>query len=153
LLPSLQPQPSQVAVHVCGTGDQPEPVRAEPCDGYISRHPSTPVEELRVDNTADRPGNQIACNTFEQRERSGTLQLDLSERCHVDDPHPFAERAMLLGLQLEPRRSGPAEAALVRPRPLPGPGRLEVLGPLPAMFGSEDRTEVLRPVVQGARPA
>src|SRR5436305_4796957 len=60
---------------------------------------------------------------------------------------------MLLCLQLEPWRTGPAEAPLVCACPPPGPVRLEVLGPFPAMFLSEDRAQVLDPVVQGARPA
>src|SRR5438093_913716 len=39
------------------------------------------------------------------------------------------------------------------PRPPPWTARVEVLGPLPAMFLPEDRAEVLHPVVQGAGPA
>src|SRR6202011_1994112 len=78
---------------------------------------------------------------------------DLPERGHVDDPHAFAERAMLLGLKLEPWRSGPAEATLVGARPPPWAARLEVLRPFPAMFLSEDRAEVLHSVVKGAGPA
>src|SRR5207244_3638849 len=80
-------------------------------------------------------------------------EVDLSERGHVDDPHPSTDRAMFLGLQLEPRRPGPAEAALVGAGPPPGPTRLEVLGPFPPVFGAEDRAQVLHPVVQGAGPA
>src|SRR5437762_2277211 len=60
---------------------------------------------------------------------------------------------MLLALQLEPWRSGPAEAALVGARAPPGPARLEVLGPLPSMLGAENPAEVLDPVMQGAGPA
>src|SRR3984893_8083980 len=153
LLTLLQPQPPEVAVHISGTGNQPEPMRAEPGDGDVPRHPSAAVEELGADDTADRPVDQVARHAFEQRERSRTVQLDLPERRHVDDPDAFAEGAMLLGLQLEPWRPGPAEAALVGTRSPPGPSRLEVLGSLPAVFCSEDRAEVLHPMVQGARPA
>src|SRR5438067_12903275 len=60
---------------------------------------------------------------------------------------------MLLSLHLEPRWSAPAEAALVGARLPPWTARVEVLGPLPTMFLSEGRAEVLHPVVQGARPA
>src|SRR5256885_5731546 len=128
-------------------------MRAEPGDRDVPRDSAAVVEQLGVDDTPNRPGDQIARDTFEQRQRARTVQLDLPERCHVDDPHPFAERAVLLCLQLEPWRPGPAEAPLVCACPPPGPVRLEVLGPFPAMFLSEDRTQVLDPVVQGARPA
>src|SRR5439155_3637492 len=128
-------------------------MRAEPGDRDVPRDSAAAVEQLGVDDTPNRPGDQVAGDTFEQRERARTVQLDLPEGRHVDDPNAFAERAMLLGLQREPRRSGPAEAALVCARSPPGPARLEVLGPLPAVFRSDDRAEVLDPVVEGARPS
>src|SRR2546423_10330173 len=103
-------------------------MRAEPGDGDVARDPAAAVQELGVDDAANRPGDQVARDTFEQGERARTVQLDLPERGHVDDPDAFAECAMLLGLQREPWRPGPAELALVGARPPPGPARLEKLG-------------------------
>src|SRR5438067_5014761 len=63
---------------------------------------------------------------------------------------------MLLGLQCEPWWPVPAETTLVRARAPPGSARLEVLGPFPTMFGSENAAEVLDSMVEGAgapRPA
>src|SRR5207253_2480903 len=84
---------------------------------------SAAVEQLGVDNTANRPVDEVARDAFEQRERSRTIQLDLAERWHVDDPHPLAERHMLFCLQLEPWPPCPAEAPLVCARPPRGPAR------------------------------
>src|SRR3982074_2953991 len=60
---------------------------------------------------------------------------------------------MLLGLQVEPGRSGPAEAALVGTGAPPGVARVEMLGPFPAVFDSEDRAQILHPLMQRAGPA
>src|SRR5439155_18441161 len=109
-------------------------MRAEPGDGDVPRDSAAAVEQLGVDDTPNWPGDQVARDTFEQRQCARTVQLDLPEGRHIDDPHAFAERAMFLGLQWEPRRPGPAEAPLVCARPPPAPAGLEVLGPLPAMF-------------------
>src|ERR1700704_4744710 len=116
-------------------------MRTEPCDGDVPGDPSVPVEELGVNHAAHRPVDEVARDPLQQRQRSGTVQLDLAEGGHIDDAHSFAEGAVLLGLQVEPWWSNPAEAALVRARPAPGAARLKVLGPLPAMLGPEDRAQ------------
>src|SRR2546428_4434184 len=153
LLALLQAQPPEVAVHVPGAGDQPDPLLTEPRDGDVPGDPAAPVEQLGVDHAANRPADAIPGDTLEQGQRSLTIQLDLPERRHVDDPDAFAEGAVLLRLQPEPGRPAPAEAALVCARSPPGLVRLEVLGPFPTMLCSEDPAEVLDPVVEGTRPA
>src|SRR5437773_2262928 len=153
LLALLQPQPAEVTVHVPGAGDQPEPIRAEPGDGDVAGDPAAVVEQLRIGDGADRLIDLIPGDALEQRERTWTVELDLPERRHVDDPDAFAKGAMLLGLQREPWWPVPAETALLRTRTPPGPTRLEVLGPFPTVFGSEDPAEVLDPVMEGARAA
>src|SRR4029077_8053704 len=59
---------------------------------------------------------------------------------------------MLVGLQREPWRPGPAKAPLVGAGAAPRAVRLEVLRPFPPVFLPEDRAKVLHPVVEGARP-
>ena len=41
--------------------------------------PSAAIEQLGVDDAANRPVNQVARDTFEQTQRSRTVKLDLSE--------------------------------------------------------------------------
>src|SRR3989442_12791669 len=102
LLALLQAQPPEVAVHVPGAGDQPEPLLTEPRDGDVPGDPAAPVEQLGVDHAANRPVDAIPGDTLEQGQRSLTVQLDLPERRHVDDPHAFPEGAVILRLQPEP---------------------------------------------------
>src|ERR1700674_1656156 len=60
---------------------------------------------------------------------------------------------MLLAQQVEVRRLGPAERALVGAGAPPGATRVEVFRALPSVLGAEDRAFVLQPLVQRARPA
>src|SRR2546423_3837933 len=153
LVALLQPQPAEVTVHIPGPRDQPEPLQAESSDGDVTRDPAAAVEQLRIDDAADRPVDLVPGNPLEQRERAWAGELDLPEGCHVDHPHAFAKGAMLRGLQREPWWPVPPETALVRARTPPGPARLEVLGPFPAVFASKDAAQVLDPVVEGTRAA
>ena len=75
----LEPQPAEVAVHIAGAGDQSESMRAKPRDGDVAGDPSAAIEQLGVDDAANRPVNQVARDTFEQTQRSRTVKLDLSE--------------------------------------------------------------------------
>src|ERR1700674_854345 len=79
LVALLQPKPPKVAVHISGTGHQPEPVRGETGDSNVPRDPPAAVEELGVNDTAHRPVDQVARDTFEQRQRPRAVQLDLPE--------------------------------------------------------------------------
>ena len=44
----LQAQPSEIAVHVPGAGDQPEVIGREPRDGHIGGDSPVLLQQLRV---------------------------------------------------------------------------------------------------------
>src|SRR5579859_3782676 len=147
-LPHLQAEPSEIAVHVAGAGDDAKSLRLDSGDGHVRRHAAVPLQQLRVDDAAHGAVDRVARRPLEERQGARPPDLDRSERAHVDDARPLAERPMLLRQQVEPRRPGPAETALVGARAAPWAPGLEVLRPFPAVLGTEDGAEILQPRVQ-----
>ena len=128
-------------------------VGAQSRDGDVRGDAAVLLQELRVDDAVDRPVDQVAGYTLQQRQRASARDLDLSERAHVDDAGTLAESLVLLRHLVEVGRAGPSEAPLVSTGATPWPPRFVVVDPLPAMLGPEDRAEVLHARVKRAGPA
>src|SRR6185312_801900 len=88
---------------------------------------------------------------LEQRSGPRALDRDLAERGHVDQAHALAQGRGLLRQHAGVGRLGPAEGALLLPRPAPRLSGLAVVGALPAVLGGEDRAGVLHALVQRTR--
>ena len=118
--------------------------------------PPRAVQKLRVDDASRVAVDPVAGDAFEQGQSAGALDIDLAERGHVDQADAIADRGVLRGHVLEPRRPHPAELALVGSRAPPGLPRVEVVRALPAVLGAERRAGFLEPAVErreAVRPA
>src|ERR1700704_5405214 len=150
---NLQPQPAYVAVDIARAGDDPEVVGAQSRDGDVRGDAAPLLQELRVDDAADWPVDEVAGHTLQQRQRASARDLDLSERAHIDDAGMLAESRMLLRHLVEVGRAGPSKAALIGAGTTPRPVRLVVVNPFPSVLGPEHRAKVLHARVQRACPA
>src|SRR5581483_10591142 len=122
------------------TRDDAEAVLREPRDRHIAHDVAALVDELRVDDRADRAVDARVAHALEHVEIG---RLELAERCHVDDPEALSDRGVLDGDPVVPGRPRPADRALVLPGPPRRLARAEVVGALPAVLRPEDRAERL----------
>src|SRR6202011_6214144 len=88
---NLQPEPAHVAVYVARAGDDPEVRGAQSRDCDVRGDAAVLLQELRVDDAADGPVDEISGHTLQQRQSARARDLDLSEGAHVYDACTLAE--------------------------------------------------------------
>ena len=147
----VQAQPAEVGVDRRRAGDDAEALLAEARDGDVGDDAAALVQELRVDDAPRAAIDVRVAHALEQRGRARARDGDLAERRHVDQAHALAQRRRLLGQHGGVGRLGPAEGALLLPRPPPRLPGLAVVGALPAVLAGEDGARVLHALVQRAR--
>ena len=149
-LGGVQAQPAEVGVDRRRSRDDAEALRIQARDSHVGHDPAALVEELRVDDAAGAAVDVRVAHALQQGGSPGPFDGDLAERRHVDQADALAQCFGLLGQDGRVRRLGPAEAALLLPRPPPRPPGLAVVGALPAVLGREHRARVLHALVQRA---
>ncbi|HEX3345488.1 MAG TPA: selenocysteine-specific translation elongation factor, partial [Polyangiaceae bacterium] len=78
-------EPAEVGVDRAGAGDEAEAVVGQARDREVGDDAAARVEELRVDDAADRPPDAVVADPLQQRQRPRPARLDLAERRQVDD--------------------------------------------------------------------
>ena len=104
-LADVQPEPAEVGVDGPGARDDPEALRLETGHRHVADDAAAVVEELRVDDRAGRAVDAVVTDALEQARRTGTGDLDLPERAHVDDAGALAYGRVLGGDEVVIRRT------------------------------------------------
>ena len=127
-------------------GDEQEALRGEPRDRQVRLDPAAPVEQLRVDDRADRSIDGIRAHPVEERDGTRAGDLELRERRLVEQTGGRSRGERLGADRGRPVVARPAARA---ERLVPGRGvRLEPVRPLPAGLLAERRTERLEGLVR-----
>src|SRR5439155_11673241 len=72
-------EPAEVGGEVAGAGQYPEAVLGEPGCGDVRDDPAIRVQELRVDRRSDRSVDVVRGGALQERDGTGTRDLDLAE--------------------------------------------------------------------------
>src|SRR2546425_1261441 len=102
-----------------GPGDDEKDVDGEPGHREIRLDAAVRVEQLRVDQPAERDVDVIGAEALEHREGVGPLQPELAERGLVEEPDRLADRAVLPPQRPSGRPPPTIHSATARPAPAP----------------------------------
>src|SRR5213593_1436650 len=104
----MHPHTSEIARDEVAAGRQQEAIRAPARDGQVALDPAARVEELRVDDAADRAVDVVVGQALQQRERTWPAHVELAERGEVEEPDPLADGPVLDADALEEGSPRPA---------------------------------------------